>query len=230
MTLDDITHEIGDLSVRSIAQDSDYISLINRAQRSICQRNSWSWMHQQRKANVLAGETSVALDPTFKALTEEESPVSYTDASFGNSDVPVKVASRQEIESWFPWPWPWGPILVPIPGSYLPIRVVFIEFDGGDGLWKLHIPRQFAPTATLVFNISAYWFPNNLVLGTDSNPLTNSGDLAEALINRAKALAYFAEDPTDKRGIACQQMYQDLYKSALYADTAQRFAGRVLHM
>lgn len=228
MDLESILHEIGDLSVRSIAQESDYVNLVNRAQRSICQRNSWSWMHQQRQANVLAGAVSVNLDPTFKALTEEKSPVSYTDASLGQSNVPVKVASRQEIESWWPWPFPFGPVLVPIPGSYLPIRVVFIERDPTG--FKLFIPPQFAATSTLVFNLSAYWFPDDLALGTDHNPLTDSGDLGEALINRAKAMAYFAEDPTDKRGIACLQMYQDLYKSALYADTAQRFAGRVLHM
>lgn len=228
MTLSEITHEIGDLSVRSISVELDLINFINRAQRSICQRNSWSWMHQQRKANVLANSTSVALDPTFKALTEEKSPVSYTDASLGQSNVPVKVSSRQEIESWWPWPWPFGPILVPIPGSYLPIRVVFIENNSGE--WRLHIPPQFAASATLVFNISAYWFPNDLVLGTDSTPLTNSGDLGEALINRARAMAYFSEDPTDKRGIASQQLYQELYKSALYADEKQKTAGRVLHM
>ncbi len=176
---------------------------------------------------MLAGGVSAPLGDTFKELSSEKSPVSYTDASLGQSNVPVKVASREEIESWWPWPWPFGPILVPIPGSYLPIRVVFIECN--DGQWAINIPPQFAATNTLVFNVSAYWYPPDLLLGTDRNSLTDHGDLAEALIARAKAMAFFAEDPTDKRGMACMLNYQQLYKSALYADERQKTAGRTLH-
>lgn len=227
MNLGEILHEIGELSVRSQAQDQDYINLVNRAQMSICQRNSWSFMHSRRKANVLANGTSAPLGPNFKELSSEKSPVSYTDTSLGQSNVPVKVASREEIESWWPWPWPFGPILVPIPGSYLPIRVVFVECT--DGSWAINIPPQFAASSTLVFNVSAYWYPPPLLLATDHNSLTDHGDLGEALLNRAKAMAYFAEDPSDKRGVACMNMYQQLYKSALYADEYQKRAGRTLH-
>lgn len=227
MQLSEIIREIGELSVRSAAQDSDYKSLINRAQRGIAQRNNWSFLHARRQASVLSGATSVRLGPTFKQLSEEKSPVSYTDSSLGQSSVPVKVSSREEIESWWPWPWPFGPILVPIPGSYLPIRVIFIENNNGE--WTLNIPPQFAASSTLVFNISAYWYPNDLQLGTDRNAITDHGDLCEALINRARALAYFAEDPTDKKGIASMNAYQQYFKSALYADEKQKTGGRVLH-
>lgn len=228
MTLTEITHEIGDLSLKSIAQDSDIKNLINRAQRSIAQRNNWSFLHNRLSVGVLSGDTGVDLPATFKQLSDEKSPVSYTDASLGQSNVPVKVASREEIESWWPWPWPFGPVLVPIPGSYLPIRVVFLEQNAGQ--WRLNIPPQFAATSILVFNISAYWYPKDLLLGTDRNALTDHGELAEALVNRAKAIAYFAEDPTDPRGMAAMNLYQASYRTALYADSAQKTGGRALHM
>ena len=228
MELSEILHEVGELSVLSQAQSLDLKGLVNRAQRGIAQRHNWSFMHNRSTASVLTGATSVVLASTFKELSSEKSPVSYTDASLGQSNVPVKVASREEIESWWPWPWPFGPILVPIPGSYLPIRVVFIECN--QSVWTLNIPPQFAASATLVFNISAYWYPKDLVLGTDHNGMTDNGDICEALINRTRALAYFAEDPTDKRGMASMNLYQQFYKSALYADEAQKSGGRTKHM
>lgn len=227
MDLEAILHEIGDLSVRSIAQESDYVNLVNRAQRVITSRNNWSFMHDRKQINVLTGSTATQFPLAFKQLSAEKSPVSYTDASLGQSNVPVKVSSREEVESWWPWPWPFGPILVPIPGSYLPIRVVFVENNQGSKF--LNIPPQFAASATLVFNISAYWYPDDLALGTDHNALTDSGDVSEALINLAKSMAYFAEDPTDKRGVAARQLYQDHYKSALYSDGSQKTGGRALH-
>lgn len=80
------------------------------------------------------------------------------------------------------------------------------------------------------FNVSAYYFPAALALGTDSNALTNHGLLADGLVNLVKAMAYETEDPTDKRAIACRMLYEDYYNKAIYQDTAQQFGGRELRM
>lgn len=226
MTISEILIEIGELSVRGQNMQSNLKGFVNRAQRAISQRRNWSFMHDRSTATVAAAATSVDLGADFKSLSEERSPVTYTDASFGNSNVPVKVASREEVESWWPWPWPFGPVLVPIPGSYLPIRVVFIEQNGPGGNWTLNIPPQFAATAALVFNLSAYWYPAPLVAGTDHNGLTDHGDLAEALLNRTRALAYAAEDASDKRAVACLELSEAQIKSAAYSDERIKSAGR----
>lgn len=181
-------------------------------------------MHNRSVFSVLSGTTSVSLGSTFKQLTGETSPVSYT---IGGFNTPVEVVSREQTERLGYWVNVSN--YIPTPGGTWPIRVVFIEQNSG-GNWTLNIPPQCAPTLDMPFNVSAYYFPAALALGTDSNALTNHGLLADGLVNLVKAMAYETEDPTDKRAIACRMLYEDYYNKAIYQDTAQQFGGRELRM
>lgn len=227
MQLSQLIYEVGEVGFNSPRRQSDIKDLINRAQREIAQRRNWTFMHLRTTAQVGAGTTSADLGPNFKCLSSEKSPVSFTQGSY---NLPVAVASREEIEGLGIWPWADGPAFTPTPGSMAPVRVVFLEKNGPTGNWTLNIPPQLTPTLPLVFNLSAFFFPADLVLGTDSTQMTNHGDLADAIINLAKYRLYAAEEPGSKESAACKQMYEDGIKRACYADEQQKWGGRTMRM
>lgn len=224
MNLSEVIHECGELAVKDRALISDIKGFVNRAQKTICQRRNWNFMHDRQQATITAGGTSANMPATFKELGTERSPVSYTNPANG-LPITVTVSSRSELERLGYYR---GIYFATLPASYLPIGYVFIEQNAG-GVWTLNIPQQYIASSNIVFNIQAYYFPADLVLGTDHNGLTDHGDLAEALINKTKALAYFSQDPTDPRGVAALQMYEQQMRQAAYDDTRQRIAGRAMH-
>jgi len=227
MSLSEILQEIGELSNRGNALQSNIRGFVNRAQRSICSRRDWQWMHDRKPVSIPDGETSGPMPSGFKKLSDEASPISY---SMGNFDIPVTVTSRSRLEMWFPWPYQFNITTYQQPGIPLPILIVFMEMDGPSNGWRLHIPPQFAQHQALSFNVSGFYYPEDLNLGTDSNFITDNGDLCEALINKAKSLAYFAEDPASKQGIAAQALYEYHLSTAMYTDAAVAYQGRPLRM
>lgn len=182
-------------------------------------------MHNRLTFTIPSGSLNVSLGATFKQLSSEQSPVSYT---YGIYNLPVTVASREQVEASGAW-WTTYQNFTPTPGGTWPIRVVFIEQNAG-GNWTINLPPQCVQGSETPFNVSAYYFPADLALGTDSNALTNHGMLADALLNKAKAIAYAAEDPTDKRVAASLALYEDYFRQACYEDNAQQFGGRTLRM
>lgn len=226
MTCSDLTREISELGVRNGRFDMDYRGWINRAQKTIASRRNWTFMHNRGQFTIPSGSTSVSLGSTFKQLSSEQSPVSYT---YGIYNLPVYVASREEIEGRGIWPWTNGPTFQPTPGGAWPIRVVFIEQNSG-GNWTINIPPQFAPQLDLTFNVSAYFYPADLALGTDHNALTDNGFLGDALLNLVKSIAYSSEDSTDKRVMGCRALYEDYFNQAAYEDAARQYSGRTLRM
>lgn len=164
---------------------------------------------------------------TFKQLSEQNSPISF---QYGLYRLPVTVTTRSQIEACGLWPLMNGPLSTPLPGGYLPIRVVFMERDGPGGLWTLNVPPQFILTQDMTFYVQGYYLPEDLVSGGDSNFFTNQGELAEAVIARTKALAFFAEDPTSEKGQASMQQFEMHYQNSLYSDRAQLFSGVTLRM
>lgn len=232
MNLGDILIEVGEIDT-AISQggplaerlNSSLVNMVNRAQRSICRRRSWTFMRERGTATVSSGTTSAPLGDTFKELCPEQSPVSYT---YGVYNLPVLVTSREALEQRGIWPWLDGPFFVPIPGGQWPIRVCFIE--GTSAGWTLNIPVQFVPTSDVVFNISAFYYPPDLQQATDHNMLTDDGELGEALLHKTRAIAYAAADPSDKRVEASEQIYEMRMQSAMYSDGAQKYAGRTLHL
>lgn len=232
MTLSDILQEVGEIDT-AIAKggaldgrmNTSLRNMVNRAQRAICRRRNWNFMRDRRTATVASGNTSCNLGDAFKELSSEQSPVSYT---YGVYNLPVLVTSREALEARGIWPWLDGPFFIPIPGGVWPIRTVFIE--GTSAGWTLNIPVQFAPTTDVVFNISAFYYPADLILATDHNQLTDDGELAEALLHKTRAIAYAAADPSDKRVAAAEQIYEQRFISACYSDGHQTYAGRTLHL
>lgn len=224
MNLSDFTREIAELGLQDGRNDLYYRDWINRAQKAIASRRNWTFMHNRAVFTVPSGSASVSMGATFKQLTGEQSPVSYT---YGIYNVPVYVLSREETERGTV---PWNIGGPPTPGTAWPVRVVFIEENAG-GNWTLNIPPQCAPTSTdLAFNVSAYYYPAALALGTDHNALTDNGLLADALLNLAKRTAYLSADPTDKRAEACRLIYEDYFTQACYEDNARQFSGRTLRL
>lgn len=224
MQLSELVYEIGELGLRDSRLDLDYRGFINRAQKTIASRRNWTFLHNRAPFTIPGGSTSVSLGSTFKQLSSEQSPVSYT---YGIYNLPVYVASREEIESRGVWPWTNGPTFQPTPGGAWPVRVVFIEQNNG-GNWTLNIPPQFAPQLDLTFNVSAYFRPADLALGTDHNALTDNGFLADALMNLA--MAYAIKDPTDKRVPGFKALYEDYFRQACYEDAQRQFSGRTLRL
>lgn len=227
MTLSEVIYECGELGNQSIRVESDWKGFVNRAQRRIAQRRNFTLLHDYRPVTVASGQTSVLLGRNFKQLSEEESPVSF---NYGQYQLPVKVTSRARIQGLGFWPLQNGPLCLPAPYGYIPIQVVFLERNGPGGQWQLCIPPQYSVTTNLVFNISAYWFPEDLNLGDDHNALTDHGDLCEALINLTKAMAYFAEETDNPKGTAAMALYEQAFESACYSDVAQSMGGRTLRM
>jgi hypothetical protein len=218
LNLSDIIREIGELSLRSPALESDYRSIVNRAQRAIAERNNWSFMYSIQTATIAAGTTSIALSSRFKELAPEKSPVTYTDAGEGRQ-IPVIVLSRAEIDrlnrtGGFPY--------------VRPVVYVFIE-QVDDGSYKLNIPSPNPAAANTAFQLACYLFPADLALGTDTNGMTTGGELTQALINKAKEIAYFSEDTTDPRGVAANKLYEYHVTQAGKQDSRRKLAGRNFH-
>jgi len=225
VTLEDIIREIGELSVPNGKQAPDLKGYVNRAQRQIASRRNWSFMKAVNTATIAANTNSVSLGSTFKSLAGETSPASFT---YGDYRLPVYVASRQEIEARGIWPWVNGPYFTPSPGGAWPIRVVFLESTSAG--WTLNIPPQFTPTIDVSFNVSAYYYPATLTLASDTNAITEDGDLGEALVNKTRAISYAAIDPSDPKIAGAERLYETAITRALYADASRQFSGRTLRM
>jgi hypothetical protein len=224
MNLAELTRYAGEL--RKASGDrltSDVKSLINRAQRKICEKN-WGFMRDTLDVTILAGATSGELAQNFKELTPERHPVSFTDSTTtANCAMPVRVYSREEMQRRGWWPmrnWVAGT------STYLPGFGVYI--DQSQGVSTLNIPQNLASSTDLTFTVSAFYYPEELVKASDHNPLTDHGDLQDALLNLAKAYAYEAEDPTNPAGQACRLLYASAVRTAEYNDVRKTYAGRTL--
>jgi len=226
MNLQDLIFEVGELSAVSPRIQSDIKGYINRAQKAICARRNWTFMQGVRSYTILAGATSVNLDSTFKSLTAETSPVTWSDP-ISTAQIPVKVLSREEAQryNWAlyaPYQPPVAPVATP------PTPWVFIDRVGAQ--WTLNNSViNTTSTQSMTYNISALFYPADLVLGTDSNALTNDGELAEALVNLAKAIAYFAEKPGHPDGMAAMALYESHYRQACYSDARAKIGGMAAH-
>lgn len=227
MTFEEIMHEVADLGNASQRVTLDIRGFINRAMQRVCQDRSWTGMRDRRQFQIQSGNTLVPLGPQFKELTPEQSPVSF---SYGVYNIPVQVITRAELERYGIWPLWDGPINVPIPGGYYPIRVVFLERNGPGGQWTINIPPQFSVSPDCQFNVTAYYYPNPLNLGQDHNAITDHPQLCDAIINFAKSRLLFAEDPTSKAGVAAMKFYQEALTSAAYSDSATPWQGLTLRM
>lgn len=219
MTLADLVFELGELGVRSQRLESDYVRFINRAHQMIQSRNNWSFMHSRIQVTINGGENSGVIQSNFKELSPEKSPVTYADNS--GRPVPCLVSSRAVIERT-------GDFVSFQPARLMqPVQIVFLETDGATKTLNL-APRFLAPK-DITFTLDCFLFLPALTLGNQSDFITNSPMLGDALLNKAKAIAYFAEDPGDQRGFACEKQYQEYYRSALYADQRSKIAGRAVH-
>lgn len=226
MNLEGIVREIS-YSVKDSQTQLDLKGFANRAVRTISERANFSALHDRRTVIVPSGFDSQSLGDDFKQLSQEESPVSFT---YGNYELAVQVTSRARIQLAGIWPFPNGPFSFPVPGGYMPVRVVFLERNGPGGQWKLWIPPQFSLTQDAVFKISAYWYPFPLVKGEDRNPMTDDGNLCEAIIRLAASYAFRAVDPTDKRGDAAKEQAEEAIQRAMYSDAFIALGGRTLRM
>jgi len=224
MNLEQLIREIGELGVKNGRLNSDIRGWINRAQRTICERRNWTFMHDVITATIPANHASVNLPETFKQCDDENSPVSYfmPDSTIPN---PVQVVSRAAINRA-------GSLLLArdtrFHAAQVPIRVCYFE-QNAEGVWTLNILQIASQTTDTPFTIAAYFYTPPLEMAGDQNALTNHGDLVEALIARTKAIAYSSEDPTDKRAQACMADYDRHIKSAIYSDTSKKNGGRALH-
>lgn len=208
---------------------------VNRAVRAIANRKNWTFLHSERTYIMQAGDTEVSMGPDFKELSNEESPISVSYQSGSNQvfRLPVRVLSREEVERQLYWPWINQYLNQPVPGGYVPIRVVFMERNSsghGAGVWRLKIPPQFYVTSESPYNVSGFYYPAALVLPTDTNPITEDPDLADAVVNYAKYLKYAAVDETSKQAMAAKAMFDDHFKEADYTDEWVKYAGRSIRM
>lgn len=227
MTLSNLIRYVGEVGVNSPRLQSDYRGIINDAIRYCAERYSFVGMHNRTQVTLLSSQTSVTMPDTFKELSEEESPVSF---NYGLYNLPVLVTTRSRIEACGLWPLMNGPLSMPLPGGYLPIRVVFMEQDGPGGQWTLNVPPQFIITTNMVFNVQGYYFPAPLVKGDDSNALTNNGQICQAIIALAKAFCFKYEDETSKQGQAAMERFENLFQIALYEDARRKMNGVTLRM
>lgn len=227
MTLAELVHEVGELRAPSgDTLASDCRKFINRAQRTIAGRKNWSFLFSRESVTIDAGGSSVQLPSTFKELAAEKNPISFNHPST-NMPVPVTLSSRAELERGLDRRLL---TIVPIPSQLYPVHYVFLEQSGPGGSYTLNLsPYQTADVA-LTFNLSAYWYPAELAKGSDRNHLTDDPELADALVNLAKHIAYTSIDPTDKRADACFAIYERRVHIASVNDSRKKFAGRSMRM
>lgn len=226
MTLEDLIREVSYSSKDSQVQ-LDLKGFINRAVRTIAERANWTFIHDRRIVVIPSGFNSQKIGAEFKQLSEEASPVSFV---YGSYELPVLVTSRARIQMAGIYPFPNGPLSFPVPGGYMPIRVVFLERNGPGGLWQIFIPPQFSITQNAEFWISAYWYPFPLVKGTDENPMTQDGNLSEAIIRLAAHYAFRSVNPTDPRGDAAKAQAEEAITRAMYSDVLIAQGGRAMRM
>lgn len=227
MTLGEIILEVGELALRNPRTEINVRSYINRAINIIGQRRSWTFMHTIQQVTIQAQQTSAAMPASFKCLSEQSSPISFT---YGQYRLPVTVTTRSYIESCGLWPLMNGPLSMPVPGGYMPIRVVFMERDGPGGLWTLNVPPQFIITTAMVFNVQGYYFPPPLAQASDSNAFTQQPEVCEAIVALAKAIGYRAEEPDDPKGEASMKQFEDYFNQAAYMDVRQQYQVSGLRM
>ncbi len=227
MTLNQITIRVGEKGVKSPTLDSDFKDFINEAMREVADRRLWTFMHNRTTATIASGQTSVPLGATFKQLGQEESPISF---DYGNYSLPVRVVSRERIEQAGIWPWQNGPFNLSIPGGYMPTLVVFLEKNGPGGQWTLNVPPQYQVTQNAVFNISGFYYPTPLALGDDHNAFTDDSNLAQAIINIAKELAYTAEESDNPKAQFARALAEKAIERALYADGQAQYSGRTMRL
>lgn len=234
MDLQDLIREVGELPGGSHRTDQDVKRFINRALRAIAGRENYTFMADVRPYVILSGQHSVSLGPDYKARTGEFSCVSVTyNAGNQTFKLPVRVLSLEEVERQLYWPWIGQFLNQPVPGGYIPIRVVYFQYQATGfeaGTWHLKIPPQFYVLADAPYNVSAYFYPKPLVLPSDHNAFTDDPDLADAMVNYAKFLKYSSEDETDKRAAFCKAAYEEHFVQADYRDSFVRYQGRELRM
>lgn len=226
MTLEDIVRECS-YGVKDAQVQLDIKGMINRAIRTIAERFNFTAMQDRRLVVIPSGFSSQKMGAEYKQLGQEESPVSF---QYGNYQLPVQVTSRERIQMAGIWPFPNGPFSFPVPGGYMPVRVVFFERNGPGGMWTINVPPQFSIQQNAGFFVSAYWYPAPLVKGTDENPMTNDGNLSEAIIRLSACYAFRSVDPTDKRGDAAKEQAEEAITRAIYSDASIGGAGRSWRM
>lgn len=220
MNLSQLVREIGELNLRGQNVQSDIKGWINRAQRAIAERRSWTFMHDRLSVTIVAGTTSASLPSNFKEPSPEKSPITFT-APNQAYPTPVHVRSREELERMTPGQF--GNV-VNASGAWTPF-FVFFEQDAG-GLWSLNVPPQFPYVADCTYALSAFMFPADLAAGTDHNGFTDSAELSEAIINWIK---WKALPKTDPEGQASKQAFEETMQSYAVADARRKLSGRSLH-
>lgn len=226
MNLSQIIYRVGELGVKNAVTDLDIVEFINEAQREVADRKLWSFMHDYRTATMVSGQTKAPLGVTFKQLGTEESPVSF---NYSNYQLPVKVLSRARIDGMGIWPWLNGPFSLSIPGGYMPAMVTFLEQDAG-GEWTLNVPVQYIVTQDITFNVSAYYYPDNLTVGTATNAFTNDGNLCQAIVNIAKERAYSNVETDSQKATAARMLAEQAIERAIYSDGQKSMGGRTMRM
>lgn len=226
MNLEDILREVR-YCCKSQQTINDLKGMANRAIKTIAERANWSAMHDRRPITIPTGYTNAPMGPAFKQLSGEESPVSFV---YGNYSLAVQVTSRSRIELSGIWPFPNGPFSFPVPGGFMPIRVVFFERNGPGGQWTINVPPQFSITQNAIFNVHAYWYPAPLVKGSDTNPFTEDGNLSDAIMMMTRAYALRSEDPASETAMAAKAEAEEAITRAMYSDAAISLGGRPLRM
>lgn len=216
----EIIYEVGELSLRNPRTEINTRGYVNRAINIIGQRKNWTFMHTIQQVTIQSGQSNATMPASFKCLSEQESPISFT---YGEYRLPVTVTTRSQVEACGLWPLMNGPLSMPLPGGYLPIRVVFMERDGPGGLWTLNMPPQFVLTTNMVFNVQGYYFPPPLQQAGDTNAFTQQPEVCEAIVALAKAIGYRAEEPGDPKGEAAMAQFEDYFSQAAYMDVRQQY-------
>ncbi len=222
LNLSDVIRIVGELGVRSQRLESDYKSIVNRAQRGLTERFNFCFMRDIVTATILAGETSGDLPEEWKELDTQYSPVSFTVDSATGRRNPVKIVSRAEIERM-------GTVMYSQPYWGYPAEYAFIEQLGGAN-WTINFPNPNPNSGDVTLHVAGFFYPAELVAGTDTNAMFSGGEITEALINKAKAIAYASEDETDPRAEAAEALAELHFGRARTADTKKRLSGRVLRM
>lgn len=228
MTLAEIIYECGELGNQSTRVELDWKRFVNRAQRKIAQRRNFTFLHDQRQVTIQQSALHAPLDANYKCLDNEKTPVTYQDPTVQYQlPIPVEVISRARANFLA-----YNPFVAAYPTApnVFPIRWVFIERDGPAGAWQIWLPTQYQINPQVTFNISAYYYPDDLRQGEDSNAMTNHPELCDAIINLAKATAFDAEGVLPDQAKQSRQLYEIAYRAASYSDMQQQFSGRALKM
>lgn len=224
MNLSDIIREVGELAATSKAVRQDIRAWVNRGQRALAQRHSFSFMHSIQGVTIATGTMSAALPANFKELSNEQSPITYT-APTSQFPVPVRIMTRAQLESSLPG---WDSRITNASGYWSPFQV-FIE-QGDGGVWTINLPAGYTQAENATYAVSCYLYPDDLRLGTDHTGATDDAELAEALVNWTVAKALLAEDALDQRGAAARTTSEYHLTRAIAQDARRKLAGRAVRM